>query len=630
MPTPGPIRRLFARLAASRNPFLIGLFLPSGLSAAAPPLEDLRPDHPRLIVTAEDFATLRQRRARDPVLDGMLGAIERGAAEYLDAPPLEREQEGRRMLATSRRALRRITWLAMTYHLTGDGRYARRAEAELLNVSAFADWNPGHYLDTAEMTAAVGLGYDWLYHTLDEPTRVTLRSALLDKGLAVPRDDWGRDWRENTNNWNAVCFGGMVIGALAIAEDEPEVARRWLADLRGYNPRAQAEYTPDGVYPEGPGYWSYGTSYQVMLIEALRSAIGTDFGLSRTPGFLESGAFMVHARGPTGLYFNFADNEPGRRGRGDLNPTMLWIAAEAGRPDWLAEGAAAGWEPLKRDPGRRFAAFNARYWLRVDPKAIGPAEARSWSGGGKNPVAVFREHWDGPDAMYLAVKGGRPDLPHGHQDTGSFVFDADGVRWASDLGRVRYHDLEKIGVRLWDRRQDADRWRVYRYSNEAHNVPTVGGRPMRVDRSAPIAAYEPLTETNDAGRARITLDGVFGEEVEARREFVFDAGADRRVEVHDRILTPESRTVAWTFITHSEVRLQPGDPTATLQRDGRTLRVSMATDQPGAWSAEPYRVPDGYFGPGLPGVTRLQWRTRSEAGRQLELHVVLRPGPGDG
>jgi hypothetical protein len=33
----------------------------------------------------------------------------------------------------------------------------------MLAAAAFSDWNPSHFLDVAEMTAALAIGYDWLY-----------------------------------------------------------------------------------------------------------------------------------------------------------------------------------------------------------------------------------------------------------------------------------------------------------------------------------------------------------------------------------------------------------------------------------------------------------------------------------
>ena len=31
-------------------------------------------------------------------------------------------------------------------------------------VLSFTDWHPKHFLDVAEMTTALALSYDWLYH----------------------------------------------------------------------------------------------------------------------------------------------------------------------------------------------------------------------------------------------------------------------------------------------------------------------------------------------------------------------------------------------------------------------------------------------------------------------------------
>ncbi len=53
------------------------------------------------------------------------------------------------MLAVSREALTRIYFLSYAWRMTGDDRYARRAEREMLNVCAFPDWNSSHFLDVS-------------------------------------------------------------------------------------------------------------------------------------------------------------------------------------------------------------------------------------------------------------------------------------------------------------------------------------------------------------------------------------------------------------------------------------------------------------------------------------------------
>ena len=50
----------------------------------------------------------------------------------------------------SRQTLERISTLAIVDRITGESRYGARAIEEMLSVSAFSDWNPSHFLDSAE------------------------------------------------------------------------------------------------------------------------------------------------------------------------------------------------------------------------------------------------------------------------------------------------------------------------------------------------------------------------------------------------------------------------------------------------------------------------------------------------
>src|SRR5690606_21703786 len=88
-------------------------------------------------------------------------------------------------------------------------------------------------------------------------------------------------------------------------------------------------------------------------------------------------------------------------------------------------------------------------WLEPEHlRADMPPAPLAWSGGGPNPLALWRTDWT-PEAVWLGIKGGRASLSHGHQDAGSFVLEAGGVRWAEDPGMEEYHPLESLGVDLW-------------------------------------------------------------------------------------------------------------------------------------------------------------------------------------
>ncbi len=156
-------------------------------------------------------------------------------------------------------------------------------------VAAFPDFNPKHFLDTAEMTHALAIAYDWLYDAWTDAQRTTIREAIikhgLKPGLAVYRK--GGWWPRATHNWNQVCNGGMTIGAPWPSPTRSrELAGEILHDALASVPLAMASYAPDGAWGEGPGYWAYATTYNVVMLAALRIGPGhATSGCRRCTGF---------------------------------------------------------------------------------------------------------------------------------------------------------------------------------------------------------------------------------------------------------------------------------------------------------------------------------------------------------
>ena len=242
----------------------------------------------------------------------------------LTEPPLERVMTGRRLLSVSRQALKRIFHLSMMYRLDGDKRYSDRAVSEMLALCRFTDWNPSHFLDVAEMTMAISIGYDWLYDAISETDRVEIRESILNKGLRTSEGQW---FFTSNNNWNQVCNAGMVYGALAIFEDIPEEARAMISKCLESNPISLASYSEEGCYPEGYGYWAYGTSFQIMLIAALESAFDSDLGLmDGQERFYNSSRFMSMMPTPTHKVFSYFDG--GRRQ--NFQHIQAWMATQTG------------------------------------------------------------------------------------------------------------------------------------------------------------------------------------------------------------------------------------------------------------------------------------------------------------
>ncbi|HID23064.1 MAG TPA: DUF4962 domain-containing protein, partial [Planctomycetaceae bacterium] len=288
-----------------------GLFNAAAVSAGeGDPLASLRLEHPRLLFTLTDQQRVEQLARRDELLARLIRQNTRNADRMLNERPVRYEiPDGKRLLGQSRRCIQRVAAMAMAYRLTGERRFAEGALKDMQIAAGFKDWNPRHFLDTAEMTTALAIGYDWLFDVLTAEQRELIRKAIIDLGLNPGLKVYagGRWWTRAANNWNQVCNGGMILGALALAEEEPELARRVIRAALKSIPAGLGVYKPSGAYPEGPGYWQYGTSYTALTISAFRTALGHDFEISKTPGLDKTGLFRIHTIGPTGLYFNYAD-----------------------------------------------------------------------------------------------------------------------------------------------------------------------------------------------------------------------------------------------------------------------------------------------------------------------------------
>ncbi len=587
----------------------------------ADPLAHLRPGHPRLLATGDDWINVRGRIAADPAAAALHLGLLRVAQRALDEPVAGRELQGRRLLGVSRRVLGRVLDLAYAWRMTGDPAFARRAEAEMLAVAAFSDWNPSHFLDVGEMTTALALGYDWTEEALALESRAVIKRAIIEKGLRPGLDpkaehNW---WHVAEHNWNQVCWGGLTLGALTIADDDPALARQVLALARAHIGHGLKPYVPDGIYPEGPSYWSYGTSFQVMLDAALASALGDDWGLRAAPGFLGSAGAFVQLIGPSGRYYNFSDGAEAPA----FQPALYWFARQTGDPGLLAANdrvlrdPAAGLDAAVAD---RLAVLALLWWPDRPGTAV-PRLPLRWSGDGPNPVAVFRESWTDPRTLYLALKAGAAVVNHGHMDAGSFVLEADGVRWAVELGAQDYYSLESNHVDLWNMAQDSQRWDVYRIGPFTHNTLTIDGRRHRVDGRARIIGFS--AQPADA-RAVLDLTPVFaGAAAYAHRGFRLLP--DRGVLVQDELrgLTPGAR-VRWTMATRAEVTCDGG--TATLRQEGEVLQAQLVGSPEAAFTVAPADPPADGFNAANPGVSLLTATFTAPADGSLRIAVVLTPG----
>lgn len=539
---------------------LLSCLLASAMAYAAPDvtLDTLRQAHPRLIALDSDIARVRKVLKSDPRAGAAYEMLRLEAGRILTEPPVEYQLIGPRLLDKSRRALGRIYTLALVWRIEGDRRCLDRAVAEMRAAADFKDWNPSHFLDTAEMTHAFAIGYDWLYPALTEEQRGWIRKAIVEKGLnqAMPLYEAQRSWVRATHNWNQVCNGGIALGALAIAESEPATSLRILKYAVESIPRAMSSYAPDGGWNEGPGYWDYATRYNVYFLAGLETALGSDYGLSLLPGFDRAGHFRIDFSGPSGRAFNYADATDG------LGPAecSLWLARRFRQPVYA-------WQELELIAGRkRVHALDLVWW---PDSTQSPAEA-NWPLDSLYKgvqTAFFRGSWTDPGALWIAIKGGDNKANHSHLDLGAFVLDASGERWFLDLGPDNYNLPAYFGNR---------RWTYYRLRTESHNTILIDG-----ENQHPKAEAKLLEFSSQPAEARVSFDltAAYPGRLTKHHRTMRMIGR-RSARILDEIAAPSPVEALWGAVTDAQTLIE--GRIATLSKNGKALRARILQAPEGA------------------------------------------------
>ena len=225
--------------------------------------------------------------------------------------------------------------------------------------------------------------------------------------------------------------------------------------------------------------------------------------------------------------------------------------------------------------------------------------------------------YDLTNALFLAFKGGSASVNHAHMDAGSFVLDADGVRWASDLGAQDYYSVESKGWSLFNMKQDSDRWRVFRLNNFSHNTLTLGGKLHSVKADARILSF-------NANSATVNLTAIFGGQAGSVLRH-FHVGDNRRVDIRDDIATASpGLTVRWQMVTHAKISVDQS--TATLRQAGKSLTAKILSPAGANFEIASAQPPDDGVNQPNPNTQILVVNTAVPATGNLTLEIELQPG----
>lgn len=545
-------------------------------------------DHPRLLLKAGEEEQVRSAIASQQVMASMDSVLMLYCKSVMDLPPHPKKMAGQRIERMSE-PLRRIFALSFAYRVHGERKYADRAIQEMLNTASYDGWNPKHYLDTSELTMALAIGYDWLFDLLTDEQKRIIAEAVKKYGFDTSFNDRYAWFYTATHNWNQVCNAGLVYGAIAFWDEYNAEANTILDKCFASNHLVLRDgYSDEGAYAEGYGYWGYGSSFQILLIAALESAFGSDLGLmDGYEKFFLSGHFMQMMNRPNGYCFNYADCARGASAQHMLS----WLARKTGDYSLL-------YLELRKLKKKNFAYPSMDMQDLVpcflicgkdmDFSKVTKPEKNIFVAGGQTPIFIYRSGWDSPDDVYLGIKGGTASSNHGHQDVGSFIFDADGVTWADDLGSQSYLSLESRGIDLWNRWQSSDRYKVLRISPFVHNIITVNSHQPDVYQ---YVSFKKTYSTADMKGVEMNLKMPYWEDLSSyNRLILLEGSKDPVLSIYEDIKARENPAeVRWSMCTMADAEVIDSN-TIKLSKRGhvRYLKIdSVVAAEAAVWSAQP-------------------------------------------
>lgn len=567
--------------------------------------------HPRLLLFKGEEKKLKRQINQDVVWKSIHQQLLDEATDILDKPVNERIKTGRRLLSISRENLKRIFILSYAYRMTGNKNYAARAEKEMLKAASFSDWNPSHFLDVGEMTMALAIGYDWLYSYLSNENRQIIENAIIEKGLNPSFDERYNWFVDAIHNWNQVCHAGVTYGALAIWDKNKELACKVINRAIEKIAIPMQHYAPDGAYPEGVGYWEYGTSFNVMFLSAIEKIFSSDFELSQIPGFLQTGTYILQTVTPALRNFNYSDNGS----RPNISATPFWFYNKTKDATILYNQSRLykkeGIRGIDRlAPAMLIWGASASLENPMKPTDI------FWIGKGDNPIVSMRSDWDTDTGVYMGVKLGSPGVNHGHMDIGSFIFEADGVNWVIDMGGEEYNRLETRGVDLWNRQ----RWKVFRYNNFAHNTLTFNEELQLVKGKAEIENY-----SDNPNHMYVTSDltPVYEKQVkQIKRAFSL---VDKKIGIIEDLVIPTDlfTKMTWTLVTPAKATVV-SDQVMLLEKEGKKLYMKVESSTPIKWNVRPAVSSYSYDSPNE-GISLVTFDTDLKRNESQTIRVYLFP-----
>lgn len=422
-------------------------------------------NHPSLLYTPERIQQVKQRMQTEPKLEEAWKDIKQTADEALQ-----------------KKDFNKLDYLALTYLMTNDRRYANSIKEILLKAVKAESWGDTEmlaripvwrsHLGMAHKSFLCAMAYDAAYDVLSSSERKEIAQGLKRLAVEPALGDWLLDptrihsLNSMGHNWwtSCVCQGGLL--ALSLQNELPET-KEWVEQLQEALPQwfdfagdvlqqKAKNFDEEGGMYESLNYANFGIQEALLFrIAWMNSHPGQkpeDIPqLDKLPNYFSQVSYprsgMLHS-------LNFGDSHKNVSAESSMmllyalgikDPAILWYISQ------VEQGQHRDGFFLNRPLG-----FLYTPDLSKAPFIPNLPTSQLFSDFG---WATMRDSW-GKDATMLAVKSGHT-WNHSHADANSFILFHKGV------------DIIKDGGNCW---YPNPNYRNYFFQSQAHNVVLFNGK----------------------------------------------------------------------------------------------------------------------------------------------------------
>ena len=203
-------------------------------------------------------------------------------------------------------------------------------------------------------------------------------------------------------------------------------------------------------------------------------------------------------------------------------------------------------------------------------------------------------------------------------DSGSFVYEWGGERWAIDLGSQSYYSLEKRGIRIWDKGQNSQRWSVYRLNNYSHNTLTVNERLHRYEgMTHMVKTYNSKSKHG----ANFDMSEMFFDLESAYRTIYIDKSD--KVTCIDELKTYNTNCdIRWNMVTPAKAKIID-EQTISLTQNGKEVILRTSTPRAKAYIMKNHSGKE--YDQQNKGTCRVGFEFTVPSGKSTTLKVELVP-----